>query len=182
MISTNLNEFYLNWNSKINSIDDSNLSGVYDKFITFFIIYNNLYNEVTIKLKNKGHRIPQKVYDSTAATQYVVDYLTPNYLWNILESNNSTDILAIINILENKIFFIKLKNGTPQEQKDFELLESLKSNSKKRKCMAIMQVIYYVRCNMFHGQKGFKEYQRLIIEPLNNILKTVNNNLYQKLS
>lgn len=181
MASNNLTEFYNNWNSKIENINDENLSGIYDKFITYFIIYNNLYNQVPEKLVKNGKNLPDRLYDNKCATDYVVDFLGASILLDELENKNKSDINTLKNIIENEYFFIKLKNGQNQRDKDLEILKNLNSNNKRKKVIAILQIVYYVRCNIFHGHKGFKEYQRLIIDPLNKILETINPLLFSKL-
>jgi Uma2 family endonuclease len=44
-----------------------------------------------------------------------------------------------------------LVTGNPQRQKDLELLSRLRSTSRDDRANAILELIYSIRCNMFHG-------------------------------
>lgn len=43
-------DFYNNWTNKANGIDGDALSNVFEKYMTLFVIYNNLYNQIPDKL------------------------------------------------------------------------------------------------------------------------------------
>lgn len=127
--------------------------------------------------------MPAKIYDNKAATEYVVKYLgATTLLTEFSNSNNDNDIASLINIVDQELFFIKLKHGQRQRQEDLKILDSLRSTNHVDKATAILQVAYYVRCNMFHGHKEFIEYQRLLVEPLINIMTTVNRTIFTELN
>ncbi len=75
MISQNFIHHYNNWNAKVDSIIGDDLPNVYDRYMTLFVIYNNLYNQVPAALITKGIAIPNQIYDNKAATDLVVQYL-----------------------------------------------------------------------------------------------------------
>ncbi|MGV0827764.1 hypothetical protein ACTS9C_02565 [Empedobacter brevis] len=183
MLSQNLIDFYNSWTQKANQIIDNNLSNVYDKYITLFITFNNLYNQIPQELVKRDVVMPAKIYDKKAATDYVVTYLgATNILNEFSNSDNDKDITSLIDIIDQELFYIKLKHGQRQRQEDLKILANLRSHNNVDKATAILQVAYYVRCNMFHGHKGFVEYQRLLVEPLINIMTTVNRSIFTELN
>jgi hypothetical protein len=183
MISQNLIDFYDNWTEKANLIVGDSLSDVYDMYTTRFIIFNNLYNQIPQELAARGIVLPAKIYDNKAATDYVVEYLgAGNILTELTNKNNNNDINSLTNIIDQEIFYIKLKHGQRQRAEDLKILSNLRSQNHVHKAIAILQVAYYVRCNMFHGHKQFIEYQRLLIEPLINIITTINLQLFSALN
>ena len=182
-MTQNLIDFYNNWTAKVAGIAGQDLSSIYDKYITSFVIYNNLYNQVPDKLIASGQSVPSRIFDNKAATILVVQFLgSVNILTRLTENNNDTDISAIVSLIDQETFYIKIKNGQRQRNEDLKILADLKSSNLDKKATAVLQVIYYVRCNMFHGQKDFQEYQRLLVEPLINILTTINKQLFDELN
>jgi hypothetical protein len=176
-------EFYANWTGKANNIVGNDLASVYDKYVTLFVIYNNLYNQIPDKLVSNGIAIPNKIYDNKAATEIVVQFLGATALLDELAANNlGADIDAIINLIEEEVFHIKIYHGQYNRNEDLKILADLRSTNPLKKAIAILKVIYHVRCNIFHGSKDFQEYQRLIVEPLTRILLIINPFLYNRLN
>lgn len=176
-------DFYTNWTGKANGIVGDNLSNVYDKYMTLFVIYNNLYNQIPDKLISDGIVVPNKIYDNKAATEMVVQFLGANQFLDELAVNNlGTDVDSIINLIEQETFHIKINHGQYDRNEDLKILSELRSTNEQKKAIAILKVVYYVRCNIFHGNKDFQEYQRLIVEPLTRILLTINPFLYNRLN
>lgn len=183
MLSQNLTDFYNNWTAKADAIIDNNLSSIYDKYITLFITFNNLYNQIPSTLISRGDAVPNRIYDNQAATEYVIKLIgAQSILDNLTNQNNNADVNAIIDVIDQQLFYIKLNFGQRQRNEDLKILTNLRSTNANLKARAILQVIYYVRCNMFHGHKDFVEYQKLLVEPLARILKTVNQQLFNELS
>lgn len=183
MVSYYFINHYNNWNEKVNKIQGDDLSSVYDRYMTLFVIYNNLYNEVPAALIQKGVPVPNNIYDNKKATEWVVKYLGATQVLGKLHANGSdADVQAIINLINDEVFYIKLNHGERQRNEDLKILKNLRSNNEVQKANAILQVCYNVRCNIFHGSKDFQEYQRLLIEPLTNIMRTIIIQLYDELS
>lgn len=182
MMKPSLIDFYNNWSKKAQGIDTATLGGMYDKYITLFVIYNNLYNQVPPKLAAGGFPLPKKIYDNKAATEYVVNFLGAKAILEAYSHNkNEGDIEAIIEVIRNEEFYIKIKNGLRQRNEDLLLLADLESKNNVTKATAVLQVIYHVRCNLFHGEKDFQEYQRKLVQPLINLLSTLISTLYKSL-
>jgi hypothetical protein len=176
-------DFYNNWTSKADGISGDSLSNIYDKYMTLFVIYNNLYNQIPDKLISNGIPVPDKIYDNKAATEFVVKFLGADNLLREMTSNNlNNDIDTIIDLIDREEFHIKISHGQYTRNDDLKILEDLKSFNNSKRAVAILKVLYHVRCNIFHGSKDFQEYQRILVEPLTRILKVTNLFLYRKLN
>lgn len=81
-------DFYNNWTTKQQAIVGQDLSHVYDKYMTSFVIYNNLYNQIPAKLIAKGVVMPNRFFDNKAATEYVVQFLNANDILSEITNNN----------------------------------------------------------------------------------------------
>ena len=71
--------------------------------------------------------------------------------------------------------------GNRRPAEDAKLLTELESRDTNEKATAILDTIYQVRCNMFHGHKGFQGVQRGLLQPMIVLLETVINVTEQKL-
>ena len=71
--------------------------------------------------------------------------------------------------------------GEPQEDEDEKLIKRLNSSSTDERARAILQLIYQVRCNMFHGRKSVSPVQKQLLIPLIIILEKIIDKLYRKL-
>ena len=91
------------------------------------------------------------------------------------------NIDEIISLIDQEVFHIKIHLGQHQRNEDLNLLADLSSNYIVKKSTAILKVMYYVRCNVFHGHKIFEEYQRLLVEPLFQIIEVIKAELYATL-
>ena len=178
-----LTDFYYNWTRKVQSIVGQDLSHIYDKYITSFVIYNNLYNQIPDRLVASGIAVPNKIFDSRAATDFVIQFIGADVILTEIANNNlDKDISTIIELIEHEAFYIKINRDGRQRNEDLKILADLKSNNPTRKAKGVLQVIYYVRCNIFHGHKDFQEYHRTLVEPLTRILSVLNPLLYNRLT
>ena len=141
----------------------------------------DFFNEATNDLINKGVLV-NSGGDQRSATENVILYLTAEVIADaFLSNNNEADIEAVISALPH--FSIKFNPQSQHEPAvDAQLLQNLQSVNNGVKLLAILQIIYFVRCNFEHSRKDFQEYQRLLVEPLNAILGTLIDLLYTELS
>lgn len=72
--------------------------------------------------------------------------------------------------------------GNRQPDRDQKLLKGLKSRGIKKRIHAILDLIYSVRCNMFHGNKRFDEVQMNLLIPVTLLQRKVIEILYRKLA
>ena len=189
MLNPEFTDFYHNWRAKADEYGGHDVRSAFDRFFTLFVIYNRLYAEATFELaRQPGSRVvvPNGSFpDGKAAREYVGQYLDPEYLIDAVENDVSCveAIRAIIAFLDEGRFFIKLHRvkGTRQPDQDQELLRRLRSNSKKERAEAVLDFLYSVRCNLFHGHKSFEGVQIEVMRPANVLLLRVIEILFERL-
>jgi len=155
-----------------------------------FIVYNRLYAELALSWARTGRIILRSrnpsVPDAQAAKRYVHSYLGTNHIWSSFQDDDQCKwaVGIICKLLENQVFVIKLDrlSGEPRPEEDKKLLENLRSENRYRKVVALLDTIYSIRCNMFHGHKGFDSVQTELLVPVNLLLDKLTALLYERLS
>jgi hypothetical protein len=112
--------------------------------------------------------------------------MTSTHYLDKLETNTDAReaIENIKQLIENGTFHIKLDmvTGASQPDKDKDLLKRLRSRGKDQRAEAILDFLYSIRCNMFHGQKSFHEVQIQLLIPACAILRSTAEILFEKLA
>jgi hypothetical protein len=168
-------EFIESWELKLSQIDSPHdrLKELYDKFTTLYTIYNRLYNEAFYQMEINQRLIKQRYSDYEKATSIVIDFLSPKTIIKSLAKNDNVTEIEKVSKLINNVFHINLAEGIPDINSDKQLASNLQSKSPDVKSKAVLSLLYNVRCNIVHGYKEFKEHQRLIVEPLVELLETL---------
>jgi len=187
-LSSEFRDFYRRWTEKASKHGAANLSDYFDKYFSLFVAFNRLYAEATFILARQGEPKLEKrksFPDADAAKTYVLKYLGSKYYLQMLEADQEVKqaIKEIKDLIRSHNFCIKLDmvKGNRQPEKDEELLKQLESGGFNPRAKAILDMLYSVRCNMFHGHKGFQEVQVALLKPLSCILKATVEILYEKL-
>ncbi|MGN8058781.1 hypothetical protein ACTJKN_21015 [Pedobacter sp. 22163] len=183
MLSNSFVNFYNNWSAKYDSIDGEDLSHLFDKYVTLFIIYNSLYTLIPETLIAQGIHVRPNMNDNEMSTKLVTKFIGASDLLSRLnELGNNHDIVQLIGLIHNEEFYINLYYGQRQRNEDLKILVKLKSTNDSQKAVGVLEVIYNVRCNLMHGHKNFVEPQRQLLSPLIRILKSLNGILFERLS
>lgn len=162
------------WTNKISSYKGDDLGTLFDKYTSLYILYNRLYNESYRQMQINNQLTKQRYSDFEKATKLVIEYNEAIKINARLKNkNNLIDISAIADLLRNDVFNINLADGVSQKDHDITLLGNLENEEPAIKAQAALSTIYNVRCNMQHGEKHFEEHQRMLLNPLINILETV---------
>ena len=163
-----------------------NIHGAFDRFFTSYVGFNRLYAEATYRLARRGHvKLQERFPDSHAAQEYVVQFCTAATLTQGWE--NSTNAAAALREIADHLrqgsFALKLDpvTGDPSPAKDHELLTALESNCQDRRAKAVLEALYAIRCNMFHGQKAFQLRQLALLRPAILLLESTTDVLHQAL-
>lgn len=171
-------DFINRWLKKAENIQLNGLSDFFDKYFTLFVVYNRLYAMATFILATKGEiNIKKRTAfpDGPAATDYVGQFLGAIALVEGIENHATSKVAldTIIRLIDEERFYIKLDMVTGDQQRpaDEALLRRLRSTNKGEKATAILETIYAIRCNMFHGHKGFHEVQKELLDPAISILE-----------
>lgn len=184
--------FVERWLQKAEAIqlNQNDLASYLDKFFTLFVIYNRLYMEATFQMWRDGVLEPHppeknNFPDSNAAKKYTAKFLTPPSIIQSLTSDTVTleAINNLIDILQSGSFFVLLKAPKMEgnRQADEELLKRMRSSDEKRKAEAILEFIHAIRCNTFHGSKGYTPDQIKVLAPCIKILEKLIPMLFEKL-
>jgi hypothetical protein len=177
MLTPEQTDFTTRWQAKANAMPAANLHDHIDKYVTLFINYNFLYNLVPHKLAAANGTRISNVGDKNSATELVIQFLTAQKILAAVPHNLVQQLaLSIIH------FNIKLKkNGDSEPDYDAQLLKRLQTGNQDQKSLAILEILYYVRCNVVHGRKGLQSYQIMLLEPVVQILSIINPLLFKEL-
>lgn len=188
-ISAELVDFVTRWRNRANNDNETQLEAYFDKFFSLYIIYNRLYAEMTFGLARDGIITlgnSKQFPDKKAATQFIVQYLGAKALISEFDNDCRASKAAqdLVNLLNSGRFNIVLDpiTGNPSTNDDRKLANELLSTNRAIKAKALVLLIYSIRCNMFHGHKGFDPVQKNILLPVNIILEKLVDMLYRKLT
>ena len=193
MLSPEFVTFHSNWRAKADGYTDGTLESAFDRFFTLFVIYNRLYAEVAFHLARK-HQL--KLNDRTsfpdrdAAINYVAQFIGAATVIELFEANpeSAAAIQSVIALLSGPIeghqFAVKLDmiHGNPQPDADLELLNKFRSHNRGERGLGVLEFLYAVRCNLFHGHKGFEPVQIEIMRPANILLSHIIEILFSHLN
>jgi hypothetical protein len=184
-------DFHDSWSAKANAYDGDQLQGAFDKFFTQYVIFNRLYAEATFRYLLSNHiQLPSYFPDSKGAVEYTLGYIGAQRLNAQLDADPTSRaaIARVIALLSGPVgghqFCIVLDRlrGNPQPAEDAALLNKISSANPSRKCWAVLRFLYAIRCNTFHGHKGFEPVQLEVMKPANTLLRHVTEILFDKLS
>ena len=187
-VNSEFSNFLQGWMNKAMAIPLTDLNSHFDSFFTLFVIYNRLYAEATFILGRQEQIDLQKrkhFPDGQAATSYLAKFLGAINIINAIEGNDlaRNALGQVKQLIHSNRFSIKLNliTGDRQRNADLELLSGLESDNCNKKANAILETLYAVRCNMFHGNKGFNSIQMEILSHILVILATLIDIIRQKI-
>jgi hypothetical protein len=187
-LSPEFKEFYSSWMKKAQPHGHPDLRQSFDRFFTLYVVFNRLYAEATFRLWRKEqvqlasrNRFP----DSEAAQEYVVQYVGAAHLLQALNNDPNTRIAleSIRAYVCDGTFSFKLNmmTGEAQPDEDRRLCQHLTSADRNKQAVAILEILYAIRCNMFHGHKGFESIQARLLNPVTIVLEELIKVVYVKL-
>lgn len=182
-ITSNFKVFYDSWwNDKCLNYKGGRLSDYYDIFFSRFVTFNSLYNTVIyskerfglLEMKiGKRNKIIERS-DKEKAINLMAKQFSPSDLCLLFQKSEViTNVNKLINIFDSKRFVIIHKSGQQVPEDDLLLLAKLKHKDKRQKILGILELLYNVRCNLFHGSKGYEHEQIELLEPLNEIIFSI---------
>jgi hypothetical protein len=177
---SNFDSFYNSWwVEKCASYSGQKLSDYYDIFFSRFVAFNSLYNTI-ISTKVKIGIIPKKINSNQEEIEYGDRYKSTILMCNELSDEKieklfknreiKVSVKKIIDIIKKSEFVITHKNGEQVPSDDLKILSQLQCGNKRESYSQILKLLYNVRCNLFHGSKGYEENQKILLGPLNSIL------------
>lgn len=169
-------DFYNRWMQKAAGYNQDFAADVIDSYTSYFIVYNALYESGNDLLK------PERKFngDHSKAVNVIQQFAVENLIAII----SSPKIVKQIKILSEVIishFKICFRNGIYSFEDDENLKKLLQSENSNEKLNSILEALYQIRCNIFHGRKDVQLYQRLLLKPCIKILKLFNEHLYSEI-
>lgn len=157
-------KFVQNWKRKVRKIKNDEKRYEFDKFISHFIIYAALVNVIKPQKEKVGK-------DRKYCTEVICDLLC-NYSSNLNNLIKRIDISAkeLGSVIITNNFSVLSSDGTT----DPKLSENWNSGNHQSMLLSLLQTLYFMRCNIFHGAKSFSEFQVRLLRPANKILSIVN--------
>lgn len=155
--------FVHRWYSKISHMrkGKNEKNYVFDKFISEFIIYSALVN--VIKPLEYKHK-----YDCAYCTKimpvFIVERMEDDIIRQLSEPVNE-----IISIIDSNQFRV-----VSSYDKDPNLKNNWLSGDINNQLTSLLETLYYLRCNLFHGEKEYSDNQISLLRPSSVCLSIIN--------
>lgn len=163
-------DFLLRWQKKNKHYDYNNLVNCFDGFFTAFVLYNLLYdllcsqNGPNYNIKGNEERAIKAARKYLGASTIAAD--------EDIRSNAS----VIRRLIESRTFYIR------DHIWDAARIEKLRTGDPEQWSIGVLEIVYKIRCNLFHGQKSFQENQREILIPCIKILERINDLIIERIA
>jgi len=187
-IRANYNEFYNSWwTDKCLNYKGDKLSDYYDVFFSRFVTFNSLYNTIIYtkeslgilrKKTDKKQRIIERGDKEKAITEMSKELSDVQLDILFIKPEIIESVVNLIEIIESNRFVITHKAGQQFRDGDLLILAKLKHTDKKKRYLGILELLYNVRCNMFHGSKGYEHDQIELLKPINVLIYYIVQSLY----
>ena len=135
----------------------------FDKYIVEYIIFSALVN--IIKPMEFKHS-----YDRCYCTKVMAKYLTDR-----IERGDSL-MISLSKHVSNLIDIIELRHFSVVSSQDVdpELMKNWETNDNNMRLNALLETLYNIRCNLFHGAKEFSDDQVALLQPAYSCLSIIN--------
>jgi hypothetical protein len=184
----NFNIFYDSWwVNKCLEYNGEQLVHHYDLFFSRYVIYNNLYNSIVSlkvflgRLNVKTNR-KQKIIergDREKAIDCIAEHLLDSELDLLFKKEGFARIRnSLVDMIKNQ-FVITHWHGKQRPEDDLDILEKLQYIDRRKVLYGLLEVLYNVRCNMFHGSKNYHDSQIALLKVLNEFLFEIVTILYR---
>lgn len=185
MLTGEFERFVDAWMARAKAYGDNEQDDCYDKFFTLFVVFNRLYSEATFTLdRDRIIQLPKNrpLPDKKGATEYTLEAIGLDKFNDLYAAQLAEDVKTVAKLIEDERFHIRLSSpeGKRQPDKDRALLSELRSSGKTR-AIAVLELVYRIRCNLFHGHKAFHPVQLELLRPVNRILERTVTALHESL-
>ena len=168
--------FCQRWINKASTYQEDELEDLFDKFFTLFVAYNRIYSVAAKILRSRmppdrhGFRL---IGDRNEAT-YVMAIFITQLRFSECVSQFPTVAGAchtISDLLQHRMFFLHSNRQT--NEPDWSRDQILSEGLSKLRLKSILDCLYQIRCNIFHGEKEFADRQRQLLVPAITLLESV---------
>lgn len=162
--------FILRWRKKSEKYNYDKLTDCFDGFFSVFVLYNFLYDYIC---QEDEDRYPE-TGDRQRSIQVARRFLGADLIATDQDIRRSADQLK--SLVMQEVFYLR---GATWDSARVAGLDST-DNEQWVKCL--LEVLYQIRCNTFHGRKPFHEKQKRILLPCIAILRRINDLMIDKLA
>jgi hypothetical protein len=158
------------WLQKATVYDTAQLQDAFDKFFTLFVAFNRLYFHTAQVAGRDGTR-----EDRRNATRFFPKVVGHQRIFQAIMSDDGKDLQIMRQLIgpEGSFFLIAADRDTPHSVQNDDLYRRLGNDSPCIVVEALLEYIYQVRCNMFHGEKSFEDQQLILLLPCLRSLERV---------
>lgn len=170
-----IERFCERWIDKADAYRSNDLEDLFDRFFTLFVAYNRFYSAAAeLHRATLDPRQAQLLLgDRREATTVMARLIRQSRFANAM---NETPAIAaacqtISTLLHNHHFFLHSIRGTkePDLARDAKLAYGLGKHS----LMSVLECLYQIRCNIFHGEKEFAPRQAELLAPAITLLEAI---------
>jgi len=157
--------FVKRWRNKVKSNKDEKIY-VFDKFIAEYIIYSSLVNVIKPAKMKANH-------DFEFCTNQMRKYMLDNVVnLEILLTEIDSFVKDLGKIIKEQNYTVISNKGN-----DPLLFEKWESTNTDERLKALLETLYYLRCNIYHGAKEFSNNQVALLSPAGKALEVINNTI-----
>ena len=143
------------------------LEHYFDRFFTSFVLYNFLYDEICDKLQLKWTR------DSEKAAKAAWKLLGASAIFADPVIHQGGE--KIRTLIKSDTFYVR------DQTWDKQRIAKLTSTVPEQWVSGLLEIVYGIRCNTFHGRKSFEEFQKTILNPCIDVIERLNDMLIEKI-
>lgn len=155
------------WMQKADQCRTDELAGLFDRFYTLYVVFNRIYSTSAFFYRNRGGEAWRMRFsgDRTEATEVMANAIGQKRFSSALSDRNDARAAcySIHQLLLERRFFLHSKRNSPEPDYDRDL--RLAQRLRKEELKAVLECLYQIRCNIFHGQKEFVERQADLLNP-----------------
>lgn len=163
------------WIDKADAYRTDYLEDLFDRFFTLFVAYNRFYSAAAELFRANLDPRQAKLLqgDRREATNVMARLITQSRFTDAMKGVPAIDdaCQAISTLLENHQFFLHNIRGT--KEPDLARDEKIADGLRKHNLLAVLECLYQIRCNIFHGEKDFAPRQAELLAPAITLLEAV---------
>ncbi len=159
--------FMQRWKRKRQFYPLDRLEHYFDRFFTSFVLYNFLYDEICFRFRLKWKS------DEGKATKAAKRLLGAHTIFTDRLIRQSGD--RIHDLIKTETFYIR--DGVWDKQK----IKKLAPRDPEQWVKGLLEIVYAIRCNTFHGKKSFDEGQKKILDPCIAVIERLNDMIIERM-
>lgn len=162
-------DFVKRWLAKAEAYAPDKLSDAFDSFFTLFVVFNYTYDQLAER--NNSHVAGDHQRATTGYVKHVSIARLESYM---LTPEGKDDLRKVARLIGPEGGFeitFDRETKQPNYLKDARLITQLDELNGHVTIQASLELLYQVRCNLFHGRKGYHLDQLLLIQPCGRILR-----------